>query len=190
VVAQHTFLFTDLVGFTALTATHGDDRAAEVAFEFYGHVRGLLPDHRGEEVKTMGDALMLRCDDPGLAIRLGLRIVRVPDAVPGFPPVRVGMHTGPAVLREGDWYGATVNVAARLCAGAGGGEVLVSEATHEAAGPLPRRVELDERQLHWLKNVTEPVAARLASERECAVARWRSVRSLGTTPAHAEGAAP
>jgi class 3 adenylate cyclase len=77
------------------------------------------------------------------------------------------VNTGTAVDREGDWYGAGVNVAARLCAAAGGGEVLVSEHTHEAAGHLKGRVELGERRLHWLKNVTEPVAARLAQEAEC-----------------------
>jgi adenylate cyclase len=174
---QHTFLFTDLVGFTALTAAQGDDRAAELAFEFYERTRRLLASHGGEAVKTIGDAMMLRCEDAALAIRLGLRIVEGLEAEPGFPPVRVGMHTGAAVMREGDWYGATVNVAARLCAVAGGGEVLVSDATRERAGRV-RHVELGERRLHWLKNVTEPVPARLASERPCAMARARPLRSL------------
>ena len=117
-------------------------------------------------MKTIGDAMMLRCDDPELAVRLGLRVVSGLEAVPGFPPVRVGMHTGPAVSRDGDWYGATVNVAARLCAAAGGGEVLVSESTLKAAGRM-RKVRVADRRLHWLKNVTEPIPARLASERPC-----------------------
>jgi adenylate cyclase len=173
--AHHTFLFTDLVGFTALTAARGDDGAADVALEFFGKVRRLLPGHRAEEVKTIGDALMLRCDDPALAIKLGLRIVEELEDDPGFPAVRVGMHTGPAVSRENDWYGGTVNVAARLCAAAGGGEVLVGETTRVAAGPI-RRVDLGERRLHWLKNVTQPVAAHLARQHECA--RWGLARAL------------
>jgi adenylate cyclase len=160
---SHTFLFTDLVGFTALTAERGDEGAADVALEFYGRVRALLAAHRAEEIKAIGDALMIRCEEPSLAIQLGLRIVSELDEDPDFPAVRVGVNTGTAVRREGDWYGAGVNVAARLCAAAGGGEVLVSEPTHEAAGPL-QRIELGERRLHWLKNVTEPVAARLAEE--------------------------
>jgi adenylate cyclase len=85
------------------------------------------------------------------------------EEVPGFPAVRVGMHTGPAVERAGDWYGNTVNVASRLCAAAGGGEVLVSAATSEAARGL-RKVRLDGQRLHWLKNVTEPIAAHIARE--------------------------
>jgi class 3 adenylate cyclase len=160
---SHTFLFTDLVGFTALTAERGDEGAADVALEFYGRVRALLAAHRAEEIKAIGDALMIRCEEPSLAIQLGLRIVSELDEDPDFPAVRVGVNTGTAVRREGDWYGAGVNVAARLCAAAGGGEVLVSEPTHEAAGPL-QQIELGERRLHWLKNVTEPVAARLAEE--------------------------
>src|SRR4051794_6108489 len=169
-IDPHTFLFTDLVGFTALTAERGDDGAADVAIEFYRRVRSLLESHRAEEIKAIGDALMIRCEDPSLAIELGLQIVAELDEDPEFPAVRVGVNTGTAVGREGDWYGAGVNVAARLCAAAGGGEVLVREGTGEGAGPR-REGERGGRRLHWFKNVTEPVAARLA---EKAPARERS----------------
>ena len=67
----HTFLFTDLVGFTALTAAEGDERGADVALEFCERVRPLLTGHGAEEVKTIGDALMLRCDDPAARHRSG-----------------------------------------------------------------------------------------------------------------------
>jgi adenylate cyclase len=174
---RHTFLFIDLVGFTALTEANGDNNAAELALDFYDRVRCLLPERGIEEVKTIGDAIMLRSDDPAEAIRLGIRIVGELEQVPGFPPVRIGMDTGPAVSRGNDWYGATVNVAARLCAAAGGGQVLVSDATHGAAGRL-KWVELDEPELHWLKNVTEPVAARLANERDCPFSKPAWLRSL------------
>ena len=165
-VAEHTFIFTDLVGFTTLTAERGDDHAADVALAFYARVRALLRAHRAEEVKTIGDAMMLRCEDPAAAVELGLRIVRATETPPPLPPVRVGMHTGPAVDRDGDWYGTTVNVAARLCSAAGGGEVLISEETSGAAARLPK-VRLGERRLHWLKNVSRPVAAHVATEHRC-----------------------
>jgi adenylate cyclase len=164
--SRHTFLFTDLVGFTALAADEGDNRAADVALDFYARVRPLLPDHRAEEVKTLGDGLLLRCEEPAEAIRLGVRIVAELEELPGFPPVRVGMHTGSAVERAGDWYGTTVNVAARLCAAAGGGEVLASEVTARSAARL-RGVELGDRRLHWLKNVTDPVAAHTVADSPC-----------------------
>src|SRR5918992_446127 len=135
---RHTFLFSDLVGFTALTAAEGDHRAAEVALALHSHVVELAGNYHAETIKTIGDAVMLRCDDPGLAVELGIRIVEDLAAVPGFPPVRTGVHTGTAVHRDGDWYGGAVNVAARLCAAAGGGEVLGSEAACEAAGRRER----------------------------------------------------
>jgi adenylate cyclase len=165
---ESTFLFTDLVGFTALTAERGDDHAADVALAFYDVVRALLPAHGAQEVKPLGDGLMLRADDPCAAIRLGVRIVDEVDAAPLLPLVRVGMHHGPAVRRGGDWYGATVNVASRLCSAAAGGEVLVSETTHVAAGKV-RGVAFGERRLHWLRNVAEPVAVLPARSRRFAL---------------------
>ena len=177
----HTFLFTDLVGFTALAASEGDDRAADVALEFASCVEPLAAEHGAEVVKRLGDGLMLRCPDAERAVRLGLCIVAEQNE---RVPVRVGMHTGPAVERGGDWYGTTVNVAARLCAAAGGGEVLVSEVTRERAGKL-RRVEVGDRRLHWLKNLSEPVGARVVAVPEPSPRRrWKpqALRFLCPSP--------
>jgi class 3 adenylate cyclase len=153
----HTFLFADLAGFTALTEAHGDEPAAELAAEFFDCVRGLLPDHRAEEVKTIGDAVMLRCDDAESAVELGLRIVEEVASRSEFPVVRLGMHTGPGVELQGDWFGGAVNVAARVSGAAGGGEVLLTEATREASGDL-EGIELHKHGEQRLKNVSEPVA--------------------------------
>jgi adenylate cyclase len=171
-----TFLFMDLVGFTALTAERGDDGAAEIALRLYAQVRELLPAHSGEEIKTIGDAMMIRCEDPRRAVDLGLRISEQIGEADGFPPVRIGVNTGSAVCRDGDWYGHAVNVAARLCSAAGGGEVLVSDAAREASGAL-RHISFGERQLHWLKNVPQPVAAFSAEPQECSMPR-RSLHEL------------
>jgi adenylate cyclase len=159
--SEHTFLFCDLVGFTALTEAEGDERAAAVAAALQLRVRDVASDHGAEVVKEMGDAAMVRCEDPAGAVRFALRLVDEVDADPVLPPVRVGVHSGSAVGQGGDWYGRAVNVAARLCSVAAGGEVLVSESTLAAASEL-QRVTIGERRLHWLKNVTEPVAARTA----------------------------
>jgi adenylate cyclase len=155
---MHTFLFTDLVGFTALTAERGDDHAADVALDFSLRARELAEARGAQVVKTLGDGLMLRSPVACEGVHLGLEIVEGLAEVPGFPAIRVGIHTGPAVERQGDWFGSTVNIASRLCTAASGGEVLVSEATAHAAADLSE-IRLGERRLHWLKNVTEPVAA-------------------------------
>jgi adenylate cyclase len=74
----------------------------------------------------------------------------------GFPLVRVGMHTGPAVERGGDWFRATVNLAARVSAAASGGEVLLTAATRTAAGEV-EEVELRERGRWAVRNVSAPI---------------------------------
>jgi adenylate cyclase len=178
VASTHTFLFADLVGFTALAELEGDDRALEVALGLQRRVRGMLEDHSAEQVKAIGDGLMLRCSEPGEAIMLGLRLVDELDGENGFPPVRVGIHTGPAIANDGDWYGRTVNVASRLCSVAPGGEVMVSETTREAAGKVPG-VDWSERELHWLRNVSEPVGTYLVSCRNEAATKLRTPKRRG-----------
>jgi adenylate cyclase len=177
--AEHTFLFADLVGYTALADAEGDERAAAVGAALQTRVRALSADHDAEVVKGMGDAAMIRCCDPGAAIRLALRLVDEVDSDPQLPPIRVGVHSGSAVTHDGDWYGRAVNVASRLCSVAAGGEVLVSESTLSAAGTLPK-VDVGERRLHWLKNVTQPVAARTTELRRSPgrVARMRQSHCL------------
>jgi adenylate cyclase len=173
----HTFLFMDLVGFSALTAERGDDGAADVALQLFASVRRILPRYRGEEIKTIGDAMMVRCEDPREGLELGLEISEQIGDERQLPPLRIGVHTGPAVSRDGDWYGNAVNVAARLCSAAGGGEVLVSEATREAAGS-PRHIDFGERRLHWLKNMPRPVAAGSAVRRESPSTRRPLLRGI------------
>jgi adenylate cyclase len=154
--AVQTFLFADLSGFTALTEAHGDEQAADLVGGFCVAVRQLLAEHQAQEVKTIGDALMLRTGDAAAAIRLGLCIVHDVGAQHGFPLVRVGMHTGSAVKRDGDWFGATVNLAARVSAAAAGGEALLTSATRAAAGEV-EEVELRQRGRWTFRNVAAPV---------------------------------
>jgi len=165
---DQTFIFADLAGFTAMTEVHGDEEAADLAAEFCRAVRGLLSDHHAHEIKTIGDALMIRAEDAAQAVELGLRIVEEVGAQHGFPTVRVGMHTGSAVERDGDWFGGAVNLAARVSGAASGGEVLLSEATRQAAADLGP-IRLRERGRRELKNVGEPVllfAAERAGEHD------------------------
>lgn len=153
---QHTFLFADLAGYTALTEAHGDEQAAELAAGFCRDVAGRLSADEGELVKTIGDAAMLRINDPTVAIRLGLDVAHDLMAKHGSPVVRVGMHHGPAVERDGDWFGATVNIAARVSGLASGGEVLLTETVREAAVGL-EEAGFEPRGEQQLHNVAAPV---------------------------------
>lgn len=149
------FVFADIAGFTALTEAHGDEHAAMLVADFCDTVRADLPDDAAH-VKTIGDALMLRVPDPGQAILLGLHIAHGVMSGHQAPAVRVGLHHGPAVEREGDYFGATVNLAARVSGLASGGEVLLTGHT-AALAPELEGVFYESRGREALHNVREPV---------------------------------
>ena len=151
-----TFFFADLAGFTALTEVHGDEAAADIAAGFCESVRELLPEREAEVVKTIGDAVLVRAEDPIAAVRHALRIAHDIGVQHGSPIVRVGMHTGPAVERDGDWFGSSVNLAARIAGSAGGGEVLLSEATRFAVGDV-KGIAFHPRGDQRFRNIREPV---------------------------------
>jgi class 3 adenylate cyclase len=150
-----TFLFADIAGFTALTEAHGDEEAVQLVEDFARAVQKELPPVDGEYVKAIGDALMLRIPDPANAVRLGLWITR--HAMNGHqaPSVRVGGNFGPAVERSGDYFGTTINVAARVSALARGGELLVTGNT-AALAPDLEGVLYESRGRQVLRNIAEP----------------------------------
>lgn len=156
-LSAHTFLFADLAGFTALTEAHGDEEAADLIASFCTEVREMLPEHGAEQVKSIGDALMIRADNAAAAIRLALRIVGEVGGRHGFPAVRVGLHTGPAVARGDDWFGATVNLASRVSGHAAADEVLLTDATRQAALHELDEIEMVCRERAQFKNVRQPV---------------------------------
>jgi adenylate cyclase len=148
------FLFADIAGFTAYTEANGDVRAAELAWRLRLGVEAQLG-HDAHVIKTLGDAVMVRIADPAEAAAAGLRIVS--HALPGAgdPPVRVGVHCGPAVECDGDFFGAAVNIAARVAALAGPGEVLVT--ADVAAGARRHGLALEELGERSLRNVAHPM---------------------------------
>jgi class 3 adenylate cyclase len=153
-----TFVFADLVGYTALTEQRGDVAAARIAREFRRTMGELSRRHGAWQVKSMGDGVMIWAPDAGDAMALAAQAVEEVGSRGDLLPVRVGVHTGPAVMRGCDWYGSAVNVAARLAAEAEPNQALVSAATREAAHgadapPLAARADLT------LRGVAQPVSA-------------------------------
>lgn len=136
-VSRHpapTFLFADLVGYTAMTEQLGDEAAASVAREFDRAISTLTREHGALRVKSLGDGAMIYAPDAAQALALAARTVAEVGSRPDLLPVRVGAHTGPAIRVGGDWFGASVNLAARLAQKAQPNEALVSHATRLAAG--------------------------------------------------------
>jgi class 3 adenylate cyclase len=120
-----TVLFTDIVGSTEHNVRAGDDEWHRLLTKHNDIVRALLTEHRGREIKTIGDGFLAVFDGPARALRCAKAVVeRVRDV--GIE-VRAGLHTGELELHDdGDIEGMAVNIGARIGAIAQAGQVLAS----------------------------------------------------------------
>ena len=129
--------FLDLTGYTRLTEERGDAAAAELAARLAGLVRRSALEHDGTPVKWLGDGVMFYFRAPGAAVVAAVEMVEVVGRQ-GLPPAHVGIHAGPVVVQDGDYFGRTVNLAARMAEYARPGEVVVSQEVVDATqgGPV------------------------------------------------------
>jgi adenylate cyclase len=154
--------FLDLVGYTRLTEERGDQVAAELAEALAILVNRSAREHGGVPVKWLGDGVMVWFREPARAVLAALGLVeQLPQA--GLPAAHVGVAAGPVVVQGGDYFGRTVNLAARIGAYASAGRVLVSERVAEAAPPEGVTfVELGQVQLDGIAQPVRLLEARRA----------------------------
>ncbi|TAK98119.1 MAG: adenylate/guanylate cyclase domain-containing protein [Rhodospirillaceae bacterium] len=148
VPTEITFLFTDLVGSTAMTSQLGNAGAQRVVRAHNTAVRAAIQAHGGREVKHTGDGIMATFPTPiagvQAAIRMQRELVSVATANPALNfSVRMGLNVGEAVQEENDFFGAAVQMTARICAAATERNVWVSKAIVDACrgqriGFIPR----------------------------------------------------
>lgn len=146
--------FLDITGYTQLTEEQGDEAAAELAETVAGVVRRTSAQHGGKATKWLGDGVMPYYPEPGSGVGAALEIMEG-LAWAGLPPAHVGLHAGPVLFQEGDYYGRTVNLASRIADHAGPREVLVTQEVVEAAGSAS--ASFTEIGLVELKGVREAV---------------------------------
>jgi adenylate cyclase len=128
--------FFDITGYTRLTQERGDEAAAALATTFSRMVQRTSSQYAGKAVKWLGDGVMFYFADPGPGVVAALDMLEgAADA--GLPPAHVGLHAGPVLFQEGDYFGQTVNLAARIADYARPGEVVVSQAVVDAAADAP-----------------------------------------------------
>ena len=149
-----TIMFSDIVGYSAMTERLGDLAAHELLRTHNSIVRDELATHSGQEIKSQGDGFMVAFQSAAQALRCAIaiqaRFEKFSSEQPDAPiRVRLGLHTGEPIRDGGDLLGRTVITASRLSDLAGSGEILVSSLLHELTDPMgefrfgqPRQVEL------------------------------------------------
>lgn len=154
-----TLLFTDIRGFTEYTAEQGDQTAFRMLRKHNEVIRSEIEKTGGREVKTQGDSFMVSFKTARAAVLCAVSIqdafAEARDASTGGPiRVGIGINTGEPVQEEGDYFGGMVNIAARICAAAGAGEILISESTRQVVGKLDG-LDFADRGKHELKGIAE-----------------------------------
>lgn len=178
-----TIFFSDIRGFTDYTEQSGDEAAYRILREHNAIVRKQLEAFGGVVVKTQGDSFMVAFTTARGAILCAVAIqksIAESDQNQAGPriAVGVGINTGEPIQEGGDYFGSMVNLASRICAAAGPGQILIAETTRDVAGRI-EAVDYVDRGLHELKGFPE-------AKRLCEVI-WRQ---LGTGAPAAGAAAP
>ena len=159
--AYRGFLFSDMRGFTAFAERHGNSAAADAVSRFLELARRAIARHRGSEINTEGDAIHAVFPSASSAVLCGLDIVDAAADLSAQDPQRpfgvgVGVHAGEAVETAEGYIGRAVNIAARLCAAARPGEVLVSSTVKGIAhASIP--VGFIPRGKRRLKGIQDPI---------------------------------
>ena len=149
-----TILFTDMEGSTAMTQQLGDDRAQDRVREHNTAVRDALKAHAGKEIKHTGDGIMASFASARGAVDCAIAIQRALAAGDSVR-VRIGLNAGEPVAEEQDLYGTSVQMAARVCAEANGGEILVSDVVRQLVAG--KGFLFNDRGDHALKGFEDPV---------------------------------
>ncbi len=155
-----TIACADLAGYTRLTEEEGELTAVDAVERFVEAVEITLPEE-ARVIKTIGDEVMIVGSDAGTLIDWAVGFQRLQEERP-LP--RIGIHCGIALYRDGDYYGRDVNIASRVAARSGGGDVLVTRPVVELAGPHLEFERIGEVKLKGFNESTEIFLARQAEE--------------------------
>jgi class 3 adenylate cyclase len=148
-----TLLFTDLESSTALTQSLGDAKAQDILNGHNEAVRTALSDHGGEEVKHTGDGIFAAFGSAVSAVEASLQIQQ--DLAGAEVRVRIGLNAGEPIAQDDDYFGAAVQLAARVCDRAEPGQVLVAQVVRDLC--RGKTFHFDDQGEATLKGFPEPV---------------------------------
>jgi adenylate cyclase len=153
--------FADLAGYTRLTEEAGEEEAVDAVERFIEDVEVTLPEGT-RVIKTIGDEVMIVGSDAAAVVDWAVGFQRL--VADRRPLPRIGVHYGPTLYRDGDYYGREVNLAARVAARAAGGEVLVTRPVVALAGRHLEFERIGEVRLKGFDHSTELFVARSAGD--------------------------
>ncbi len=148
-------MFTDLAGSTDFSTSQGDDAALALVRAHDAVVREAIGPHGGREVKHTGDGMLVSFVSVTGAVQAAIAIQRA-AVDQADVSIKVGISAGEPVEDSEDLYGAAVNLAARICAHAQGGQVLVSSAVRDLA--VGKGLPFVARGSVAMKGFPEPIA--------------------------------
>src|SRR6202050_2899499 len=155
-------LMTDLVGSTALAGPVGPEAAERRRQEHFGMLRGALGRSGGREVKNLGDGLMVVFQSASKALECAVEMQQAVEVrnrrAEQRLGVRIGVSLGEATREDGDYFGEPVVEAARLCASAEGGQIVVNAVVRQIAGTR-EALSFGSMGGLELKGISEPVQA-------------------------------
>ena len=157
---QYTFLFTDIEGSTRLWESYPKEMPAALT-QHDRLLRQALETHHGSIFKNIGDGMLAVFQDTGQAAAAAMQaqydLSAAPWGITGPLHVRMAIHSGPAQVRQGDYFGPTLNRAARLLAAGYGGQILVSQAASRLLeSHLPPKATLHDLGEKRLKDLNRP----------------------------------
>lgn len=150
------FLIADLAGYTALTETHGDTRAASVLARYVEITEHAL-EPGARLVERVGDEVLIVAAEARTAVATAVRLRAAIEREPLFPTVRIGMHAGSIVEQNGKYFGAALNLTARVATHASEGQILCTDRVATQAASVDG-VEYRALGQVRFKNIVEPVA--------------------------------
>src|SRR5579864_3492726 len=158
--ATVTILFSDLRGFTNFTDAHGDAAAYRMVSDYNRVIGEQVTLNGGNIVKTQGDSWMVAFDSARSALNCAIAMQRANTQAlavgsDSLLQLGIGINTGEPVRESSDFFGSTVNLAARICAAAGPGQILTSATVRQLVGRVDGG-EFVDRGYHELKGFRDP----------------------------------
>jgi class 3 adenylate cyclase len=152
---EASFLIADLAGYTSLTETHGDLLAVKIVYRYIEIIKSCL-NPESKLVERIGDEVLIMSVNPRDLLQTAVNLLNAIENEADFPSIHIGLHFGKILIREGKYFGTTLNLTSRISSHSKGGQILCSR---EIVELLEDQNDIDFIELGYIrfKNISHPV---------------------------------